>query len=70
MDYRIQIRTENYIKELRALFVDEFKIIPKDVRQELNQYIEMLHEKTTIFIKEYLKLMDQEDEKVRNKYLI
>ena len=60
---------------LRALFVDEFKIIPIDVRQELtgtfawlDQYIKMLHEKTTMFIKEYLKLMDQEDDMVKNKY--
>ena len=69
MDYRIQNHTDTYISEIRALFVDEFKVIPKHVRQKLDQYIKMIREKSGMFVAEYLKLMDQDDKEMINKYM-
>ena len=45
MDYKIQNATDVYIRDLRQLFVEEFNVIPKHFRQELDQYIKMINEK-------------------------
>ena len=70
MDYKIQNLTDSYIGEMRAMFAEEFKFIPKHIRQELDQYIKMIREKSLMFIAEYQKLMDQDDNEAINKYMI
>jgi len=69
MDYKIQNTTDVYIGNLRQLFVEEFNVIPKHFRQELDQYIKMINEKSKIFTLETLKLLDQNDHEVINKYM-
>jgi len=69
MDYKIQNTTDVYISNLRQLFVEEFTVIPKDFRQELDQYIKMINEKSKMFTLETLKLLDQKDDEVINKYM-
>ncbi len=69
MDYKIQNMTDDYISNLRQLFVEEFNVIPKHFRQELDQYIKMINEKSKMFTRETLKLMDQDDNEAINKYM-
>lgn len=69
MDYKIQNMTDDYIRNLRQLFVEEFNVIPKHFRQELDQYIKMINEKSKMFTRETLKLMDQDDNEAINKYM-
>ena len=69
MDYKIQNNTDAYIINLRQLFDEEFNVIPKHFRQELDQYIKAISEKVKIFIAEITKLLDNDDSEVTNKYI-
>ena len=70
MDYKIQNVTSIYLHDLRAAFVEEYNVIPKHIKQELEQYIKMINEKSNMFVKEYLKLIEQDDKEATNKYMI
>ena len=69
MDYQIQNLTANYQSELRKLFVEEFTLIPKHLRLELDHYIKIIDEQSKLFIQAYLNLMDQSDKEMTKKYL-
>ena len=68
MEYKIQNATDTYISNLRLLFTEEFTLIPKDIKSEVDAFIRVIQKDQKVFIDAIDSHFTKSDKDMMQKY--